>query len=83
MSAPPTRADLIAGSGDHRCDSRRRRGRIGPTQRRANGRGYTSRHGRPVVWLAGGCSGSSSLKRCRPPGFQMETGHVLAPVIIG
>ena len=46
MSAPTTRADLIAGSGDHRCDSRGRRGRINRTQRRANGRGYISRHGR-------------------------------------
>ena len=46
MSAPPTRADLIAGSGDHRCDGRGRRGRISRTQRRANGRGYISRHDR-------------------------------------
>lgn len=43
MSAPPTRADLIAGSGDHRCGSRGRCGRISRTQRRANGRGYISR----------------------------------------
>jgi hypothetical protein len=45
VSARPTRADLIASSGDHRCGSRARR-RISRTQQRANGRGYISRHAR-------------------------------------
>lgn len=31
----------------------------------------------------GGCSGSSSLKPCRPTGFRMETGRLLGLVIIG
>jgi hypothetical protein len=29
---------------------------------------------RPVVWVAAGRSGSSSLNRCRPPGFRMDPG---------
>jgi hypothetical protein len=88
VSAPPTRADLIASSGGHHCGSRARR-RISRTQRRANGRGYIF-SSCPVVWVAGGCSGSSSrsrnhairsgsssLRRCRPPGFQIDIGYVL------
>jgi hypothetical protein len=46
VSAPPTRADLIASSGDHHCGRRARRRRISRTQRRTNGRGYISRHAR-------------------------------------
>ena len=48
MSAPPTRADLIASSGGHHCGSRGRRP-ISRTQRRANERGYIF-SSCPAVW---------------------------------
>jgi len=93
VSAPPTRADLIASSRGHHRGSRGRRP-ISRTQRRANERGYIF-SSCPAVWVAGGCSDSSSrshtgairsdssLKRCRPPDFQIDVGLCYSARCIG